>query len=238
LKTSVSHQKNFIKRADFNAGWKLYSLLFKVIMPLARNWNAAIDHIRWSDRLDPMNHHPYFPTRVTVIWDTTCFRVQKPKDWTFGRYVVNGHYDFPCFLILIGMTFTGQIVYSSGFQRSTAYDAHIFEDTRYEHPQFDWEMNIGDGHFGTCPNFFTPIKKHGGRLLTAQETTWNEWIQLPRSRIEHINTVVKNHRMFKGEPFRGWIRNFRVFVNISVHGAAAELRARGNRYAGFGPWAH
>jgi len=124
------------------------------------------------------------------------------------------------------------------FSSSTAYDSNIFEDTRHEHPQFDWEMNIGDGHFATCPNFFTPVQKQPGRLLTAQETTWNEWIQLPRSRIEHINSVVKNHCMFKGEPFRGWVRNFRVFVNISVHGSAAELRARGNRYAGFGPWAH
>jgi len=105
-------------------------------------------------------------------------------------------------LVLIGTTFTGQIVYASSFQRSTAYVSHIFEDTHHKHPQFDWEMNIGDGHFGTCPNFFTPIrKKHGGRLLTAQITTWNECIQLPRARIEHINAVVKNHRMFKVNLF-------------------------------------
>ena len=55
---------------------------------------AQIDHMRWDDRLDPFNHHPYFPRRVTVAWDSTCFRVQKPRDYTFGRHVVNGHYDF------------------------------------------------------------------------------------------------------------------------------------------------
>lgn len=146
-------------------------MFFKVIMPLARNWNAAVDHIRWADRLNPMNHHPYFPTRTTVIWDTTCFRVQKPKDWTFGRYVVNGHYDFPCFLVLLGITFTGHLVYASDLQRSTAYDAQIYMDTRHEHPQFDWEMNIGDGHFSTVPNCFTPIKATPGQPLTPQETT-------------------------------------------------------------------
>jgi hypothetical protein len=46
-------------------------------------------------RLSPMNHHPYFPLRATTIWDTTCFRVQSPRDFTFGRHVINGHYDFP-----------------------------------------------------------------------------------------------------------------------------------------------
>jgi hypothetical protein len=121
--------------------------------------------------MDPMNHHPYFSA-------LTCFRVQKSKDWTFGRYVVNGHYDFPCFLVLIGMTFTGQIVYASSFQRSTAYDSHIFEDTHHEHHQFDWEMNIGDGHFGTCPNFFTPIKK-----------TWWKAPDCPRNNLERMDTT-------------------------------------------------
>ena len=72
--------------------------------------------------------------------------------------------------------------------------------------------------------------------------TWNEWLQLVRSRVEHLNTVIKNHRMFKGEPYRGWVRNLKMFVNISFNGAAAELRARtrrdGDRYPGFGPWPH
>jgi len=77
---------------------------------------------------------------------------------------------------------------------------------------------------------------------------WNEWLKLVRSRVEHINTVIKNHRMFKnyrmfkGEPYRGWVRNLKIFVRISLHGAAAELRHRaqrdGDRYPGFGPWAH
>lgn len=146
------------------------------------------------------------------------------------------------YLVLIGITFTGQLVYASGLCRSTARDSRIFDETSHEHPQNDWEMNIGDGHFDTCPSFFTPAQKTGGRVLSAEEVTWNEWIQLVRSRVEHINTVVKNHRMLKGEPYRGWVRNLKLFVRISLHGAAAELRARaqrdGDRYAGFGPWPH
>lgn len=211
-------------------------------MPLARNWNGAIDHINWDDRLDHMNHHPYFPYDTTVIWDTTCFRVQKSRDWTFARNTCNGHYNFPCYLVLVGVTFLGQIVFASGLMRSIAYDAHIYEDTYHLHPQFDWEMNIGDGHFATCHHFFTPEQKVGGRALSPIEDTWNEWLQLPRSRIEHLNSVIKSHAMFGGEPFRGWVRNLKAFVNISLHGAALQMRVnqrlRGDRYAGFGPWAH
>jgi hypothetical protein len=103
-------------------------------------------------------------------------------------------------------------------------------------------MNIGDGHFATTPCFFTPAQATGGRVLSAEEVTWNEWLQLVRSRVEHINTVVKNHRMFKGEPYRGWVRNLKLFVRVSLHGAAAEIRSRahrdGDRYQGFGPWPH
>ena len=33
--------------------------------------------------------------------------------------------------------------------RSTAYDAHIYEDTYFEYPQLPWELKIGDGHFAT-----------------------------------------------------------------------------------------
>ena len=52
----------------------------------------------------------------------------------------------------------------------------------------------------------TPAQKIGGRMLTALEQLWNSWLQLPRSRIEHLNTVIKNHAMFNGAPFRGWVQ--------------------------------
>jgi len=136
--------------------------------------------------MDPMNHHPYFPTLTTVMWDTTCFRVQKPKDWISlaATWSTGTMISLVLELVLIGTTFTGQIVYASSFQRSTAYDSHIFEDTHHEHPQFDWEMNIGDGHFGTCPNFFTPIKK-----------TWWKAPDCPKNNLERMHTTATSaHR--------------------------------------------
>jgi len=69
-----------------------YVTFYKMIMPCARRWALVIDEIRWDDRLDLDNHHPFFPYLTTVIWDTTCFMVEKPTQWEYGRYVVNGHY--------------------------------------------------------------------------------------------------------------------------------------------------
>ena len=93
------------------------------------------------------NHHPFFPTLFTTIWDTTCIRVEDSGDWALGRYTNNGHYDFPCYLVLLGITFTGLLVFYSGLHRSTAYDSHIFNDTAHLHPQHPCEMKICDGHF-------------------------------------------------------------------------------------------
>ena len=143
---------------------------------------------------------------------------------------------------MVGITFTGHLVFASKLSKSTAYDSRIYHDSRHLHPQFDWEQNIGDGHFSTTPQFFVPAARTNGRALTPTEITWNEWIQLVRARIEHLNNVFKNHRMFKGEPFRGKAESLKLFVNISLHGAAVEIRARsrrdGPRYPGYGPWAH
>jgi len=185
---------------------------------------------------------PFFPKLHTTIWDTTCFRVQQSREWVHARFTVNGHYDFPCFLVLIGITLTGEIVFGSSLFRATGYDAHFFFDTQHLHPQYLWERNIGDGHFSTCPQFDTPAKRVGGRNLTALEHIWNNWLQLVRARIEHLNSVVKNHRMFAGEQFRGWVRQLAVFVKITLHATAVELRSRrkkrGYRYEPYGYWAH
>ena len=215
---------------------------YKDIMPLARQWAIHINHIHWKDRLKYDNHHPFFPFSHTAIWDSTCFRVQRSPHWCLARNVVNGHYDFPSFLVLIAITMTGELVYASGLFRVNSYDCHTYLDTRHLHPQQPFERHVGDGHFRTCPQFDTPCQKDGGRMLVDYELIWNKWLQLVRSRVEHLNTVVKNHKMFSGEPFRGWVRNLALFTKITVHATAVELRSRrdrdGPRYPGYGWWAH
>ena len=65
-------------------------------------------------------------------------------------------------------------------------------------------------------------------------------MQLVRSRVEHLNTVIKQHQMFKGEPYRGWMKNLACFVKVTLHATAVEIRKReerdGPRYAGYGWW--
>ena len=219
------------------------SVWYKVILPAAKDWPMRIDFIRWSDRLRYDNHHPFFPKLFTTIWDTTCIRISEPGDWPVARYTCNGHYDFPCYLILLGITFTGHLVFYSGLHRSTAYDSHIFQDTDHLHPRFQNEMSIGDVHFRNCRNFATPpVKPPGGHLTTAG-LVFLQYIQLVRSRIETHNTVFKRHGMFKkGAIFRGHVVNLAAFVKITAHGTAVELRQRernGNqRHNGYGWWSH
>jgi len=215
-----------------------YVTFYKMIVPSAHSWALIIDEIRWADRLALDNHHPFFPYLTTVIWDSTCFCFEAPTDWDYGRYIVNGHYDWPCFLVLLGIDFKGNIVFMSGLHRSTAYDANIFEDTRHLHPQFDWEMNLADAHFATVPCTYTPAQRTGGRELNPTEKVWNKMVQLPRSRVEHINTVLKDHKMFK-QKYRGYVRNFWVFVKITGHATAVRIRHRAeDRYQGYGWWKH
>ena len=130
-----------------------------------------------------------------------------------------------------------QLLGKRTLQRFTAYDTHIFEDTRYLHPQFNWELYVGDGHFSICPRFHTSVPAIADRLLTPQSPLGMSGY-MPLARIKNISSLIKGHRMFNGVPYRGKLFFFRVFVNITLHATAAELRARGNRYEGFRPWPH
>ena len=144
---------------------------------------------------------------------------------------------------MIGITFLGGIVYASGLLRSTSYDAHSFEDTKHMHPQQAWERNIGDGHFGTLPRFFTPVAKQQGRHLDGMERQWNLMIQHVRARVEHVNRIIKSHTMLSGVPYRGYALNLAVFVKLTLHATAEAIRRRKHklghpRYQGFGPHRH
>ena len=80
-------------------------------------------------------------------------------------------------------------------------------------------------------------------MLTALEQLWNSWLQLPRSRIEHLNTVIKNHASLMAHPSGAGCKTSRSFVKITLHVTAEDIRQRRRifrepRYAGFGWWKH
>lgn len=210
--------------------------LTDTIIPCGRMWSRNINFIRWADRMNPMNHHPFFPLFVTTIFDSTKILVHQPMSGTEEvRMTLNGHYKQCCLLVLTGITFTGQLVYGSNLLRSTSYDAHTFNDTSFLHPRRDWEMSIGDNHFKTCPRFMCPFAANGP--LSREQTLFNELIQLARSRVEHLNTAIKNSPLFK-TPYRGHVHTLQALVTVSLHITALKQRLAGERYAGYGPWNH
>ena len=160
-------------------------------MPQGRNWNRVISLIHWNDRLNPMNHHPYFPYRTTVIWDTTCIRVQKPKDWTYGRHVVNGHYDFPCFGAssskqelrslenwCMAAVFAAPLLTMRIYLKILGMNIHNFNGK--------WTSVMGISQLARRSSL-----RHKQQEDVFWQLTWNEWSQLVRSRVEHINSVIK-----------------------------------------------
>lgn len=150
----------------------------------------------------------------------------------------DNHYAHPCFKKLIAIDFMGHIVYSCPEQlHSTAFDAHTMLDVRHDFPVEDGELFIGDCHFSTFPNCITPIKKPPQGNLTGEELQWNACIQLVRARIEHVNSVIKGHAMFK-QAFRGTCTRLNELTNITLHATAVLQNLRPPRYAGYGPLPH
>ena len=148
-------------------------------------------------------------------------------NWPSPSDVHLGHYDFPCFLAQVGVTFTGEVVYCGSLIRSASFDARSFPDESHFHPQFDWERNIGDGHYSCLEKFFTPCKKTQGRQFTIREKLWNARVQLVRSRIEHLNSVLKNHIMFRGDPYRGSSVNVSYIREIPPRGGCPWITPAG-----------
>ena len=197
---------------------------FKIVMPLARNWDGARSHLLGRSL------GSYEPLSVLSIWHDCHMGYnmlpssEKSRLDICEKYMLWPLY-FPLLCCLSGsyLSWTNCVC-----KRSYCLRCTYLRGTYHLHPQFDWEMNIGDGHFATCHHFFTPEQKVGGRALSPIEDTWNEWLQLPRSRIEHLNSVIKSHAMFSGEPYRGWVQNLKAFVNISLNGAALQMLISGS----------
>ena len=56
------------------------------VIPLAVKLALALDEIHYEDRLDPMNHHLFFPVGITTILDTFPVYVSAPSDSRLKLY--------------------------------------------------------------------------------------------------------------------------------------------------------
>jgi len=52
----------------------------------------AVDEIHYGDRLDRMNHHPFFPVGFTGVVDTFPVYVSQPTNWRVARLLYQAKY--------------------------------------------------------------------------------------------------------------------------------------------------
>lgn len=63
-----------------------HTTFYTLVMPIGHALANAVAEINYDDRLDPMNHHPFFPVGVTQIFDTFPIYVATPSDWRVRKF--------------------------------------------------------------------------------------------------------------------------------------------------------
>ena len=84
----------------------------------------------------------------------------------FARNTCFGHYNFPCYLVFMGVIFLDKLC-SQMVSWDQSLTMLIF--TRIyiiSTHSLIWEI-IGDGHFATCLHFFTPEQKLWARICAS-----------------------------------------------------------------------
>ena len=75
---------NILQARGFKRGIGKTAFRTKVV-PLAFALARIMNEVKWEDRLDPYNHHPFFPVGVTTVWDTAPIYVATPSDSRINR---------------------------------------------------------------------------------------------------------------------------------------------------------
>eukprot|EP01116_Phalansterium_solitarium_P014372 TRINITY_DN31_c0_g1_i8.p1 TRINITY_DN31_c0_g1~~TRINITY_DN31_c0_g1_i8.p1 ORF type:complete len:184 (+),score=22.85 TRINITY_DN31_c0_g1_i8:1281-1832(+) len=181
-----------------------------------------------------MNHAPHFPTRFTGMADTFPVKTEEPTDLEVGQVLFSVKDGSPVWKYLLVVSFLGHIICFAGPFPGTMSDKEIWEATAALHPLVPGEWIIADGVFKSIPQMFTPHPMpeddETGRLIR-----WNNILAHYRARVEHINRVVKYHRMF--QSFRSDVSVLEAAMKITVHLSNIELQ-RFPRYWPYGPWSH
>ena len=99
----------------------------------------------------------------------------------------------------------------------------------------EWEHGLGDGHYMTAHQMFTPVE---GGALTQAQIQYNAAISLYRGRHEWVNSQIKRGHAFH-TPFR-----HRCELAVAVCNFACEMTAVWLRMCPhqvdqlIGPWSH
>ena len=156
------------------------------ILPLAFDLAKALDEVQWSDRLDPFNHHPFFPTGFTTIWDTAPIYVATPRDSAINRLLYQPKYKNCVFKLQIAITFRCQIVYFSALHLGTAHDGLIFRNTADEHPFLPWEWGLADKIYQAEKQLLISCRKPRNGELSLEQQAASSKLDTARSSVARV----------------------------------------------------
>ena len=223
------------RQVDYDLKTSSWSLSHHVIPGL--HWlGSTLNEIHWHERLNPYNHSVHFPCYVTGLVDTTPVYVQTPTDSQMRKLLYNPKYGRTVYKLQIGIDFLGRIVLFSGLHFGTSYDGHIWDWTSAKHRMENWEYFLGDGHYTACEDIVSPPQQPPHGHMSDTDYLMCVLIQHYRARIEHINSVIKSHEVFK-TPFRGCFELLNSICHVTAHISNIGLH-EDLRYPLVGPWAH
>jgi hypothetical protein len=84
------------------------------VLPIGKLLAASLAEVDPAVRLDPMNHHPWFPVAFTSILDTLPLYVSTPSSWIMNKLLYQPKYGACVLKLQIAITFTKQIIFYTG----------------------------------------------------------------------------------------------------------------------------
>ena len=211
---------------------------YTVIVPTLCELSKLLDEVHWSDRLDPINHGTdYLAERFTTIFDGTNINVSNIAANNALKSIMfcGSKYNHCCFKIMLGITFTGVIVWYTGMHVGTMNDQLIYD--QYPPPLLPWEWGIGDGAFKRSWHILVKFTKPTDGVLCREMVEWNAGFNYWRLRVEHIIGEVKQPAALRG-VFRGSYALLQCVVDMTVHLTNVKLKMALPRYETVGPWRH
>ena len=116
------------------------------------------------------------------------------------------------------------------------YDGHIFFDTYNDHPMYEWEYGLGDGHYVMFQQIVTLPPSSSGEDPSYYDMLDTELIGHYRSRVEHWNRKLKFHSIFQ-QPWRASLELLEETLKILIH-TQNLYQKKHLSYHPFGPWSH
>lgn len=135
------------------------------VIKMALALALAMNEIHYEDRLDPMNHHPFFPVGFTAIIDTFPVYVAAPSDWRLNGLLfqpkcaalpsqltdcVRPRYKAHVYKVQIAISFTQKIIFASFLHHGSLNDSRIFNETWKLHKMRPWEHWLADKIYNGC----------------------------------------------------------------------------------------